>query len=247
VELIAAIDLQEGRVVRLLQGDFERSTTYGTDPVEMAVHWVREGASRLHLVDLDGAREGMPRHGDVIARVVASVPIPCEVAGGLRDEASVERALASGAARVALGSALLRDPALGERLVRRFGPGAIVAAIDVRGDTAVGDGWTSGATGSPVAAAVDALADAGVRLFAVTAIARDGSLDGPDLALLDAVAERVGPASVIASGGIRDARDIAVLAGRGFAGAILGRALYEGTLTLHDARAAVASAAPPRA
>jgi len=238
VELIPAIDLVGGRVVRLTQGDFERQTTYGDDPVAIAQRWAGEGATRLHIVDLDGARAGMPTQAAVIRRVMRAVAIPCQVAGGLRNEVAVREALAAGADRVVLGSALIRDPDLGARLVAAHGPRRIVAAVDVRDGLAVGSGWVSGAAGRLVAEVVEALAKAGMALFAVTAIARDGLQEGPDLELLDQVAAMVGADRVIASAGVGSANDVAELAAHGFAGAILGRALYEGTLSLGAAMAA---------
>lgn len=243
MELIPAIDLVGGLVVRLAQGDFARQTTYGDDPVAMAQRWADEGATRLHIVDLDGARNGSPQQADVIGRIVVAAGIPCQVAGGLRDEDAVSAALAAGADRAVLGSALIRDAELARRLVATNGAARIVAAIDVRDGLAVGSGWVPGAAGRPVAEVVEALSDAGIALFAVTAIARDGLQEGPDLELLELVAALVGAGQVIASAGVATAAHVADLASLGYAGAILGRALYEGALTLGEARDAARSAA----
>ena len=238
MELIPAIDLLGGQVVRLTQGDFGRTTVYDDDPVRVALRWAGEGARRLHVVDLDGAREGRSAQGMLIRRIVASVRIPCQVAGGLRDEIAAAAALAAGADRVVLGSALLRDPGLARRLVEAHGSDRIVAAIDVRDGLAVGSGWVPGAAGQPVNAAVLALRTAGIGLFAVTAIARDGLREGPDLELLARVAALVGADHVIASAGVSSVADVADLSRVVYAGAILGRALYEGTLSFRDARMA---------
>jgi phosphoribosylformimino-5-aminoimidazole carboxamide ribotide isomerase len=235
MELIPAIDLLGGRVVRLAQGDYERVTAYGDDPIATARRWVADGATRLHLVDLDGARAGRPVQAELITRIVAEAGVPCQVAGGLRDAAAVDAALATGADRAILGSALVRDPMLARTLVDRHGGGAIVAAVDVRDGRALGDGWVPGASGTPALVLVTALASHGVRWFAVTAIARDGLLEGPDLDLLDAVAATAPGSRIIASAGIADIADIMALTRHGFAGAILGRALYEGRLTLPEA------------
>ncbi len=240
MELIPAIDLVGGQVVRLAQGDFDRSTTYGDDPVRTAQRWAEEGATRLHIVDLDGAREGRPVQGRLIRTIVASMRIPCQVAGGLRDQTAAAAALAAGADRIVLGSALLRDPGLARRLVEAHGAERIVAAIDVRDGLAVGSGWVEGAAGRPVDEAVIVLRDAGLALFAVTAIARDGLREGPDLELLARVAALVGADRVIASAGVSSVADVAELARLGYAGAILGRALYEGTLSLEEALSAAA-------
>jgi phosphoribosylformimino-5-aminoimidazole carboxamide ribotide isomerase len=241
MELIPAIDLQRGEVVRLRQGAFDDATVYGGDPLAVAQRWVEQGATRLHLVDLDAARTGAESQAPLIRSIVEAAAVPCQVAGGLRDAERASAMVAAGADRVVLGTALLRDPALAARLVEEHGAASVVAALDVRGDQAVGEGWRSGAPGMSVLEATRALHEHGIRLFAVTAIARDGLLGGPDLDLLDSLAAEVGPDGVIASGGITTTRDVAALASRGFGGAILGRALYEGMLTLAEALEAAAS------
>jgi phosphoribosylformimino-5-aminoimidazole carboxamide ribotide isomerase len=241
VELIPAIDLLGGQVVRLAQGDYEQVTVYGTDPIAVARRWAAEGAARLHLVDLDGARLGRPIQADLIAEILVAAGIPCQVAGGLRDAEAVANMLTSGADRAVLGSALLRDPMLATTLVDRHGSDAIVAAIDVRDGQALGDGWVAGTPGSPAMTHVARLADAGIGWFAVTAIARDGLQAGPDLELLEQAATAARGAAIIASAGVATVEDIGQLARRGFAGAILGRALYEGTLSLPQALRAVAA------
>jgi phosphoribosylformimino-5-aminoimidazole carboxamide ribotide isomerase len=237
MELIPAIDLLGGRVVRLAQGDFDRVTTYSDDPVVQARRWVDQGATRLHLVDLDGARTGRPVQQDIVARIVAAAGVPCQVAGGLRDADAVATALATGADRAILGSALVREPALGRILVERHGTDAIVAAIDVRDGRALGDGWVPGAAGTPAKDLIATLAAHGVRWFAVTAIARDGLLEGPDLDLLARAQAAAPGAKVIASAGVSSLADISALHARRYAGAILGRALYEGAIVLSEALA----------
>lgn len=245
MQVIPAIDLVDGQVVRLAQGDFARQTAYGDDPVEMARRWVAEGAARLHVVDLDGARLGRPVQTALLRRVVEAAGVPCQVAGGLRDRGAVAAAFAYGTDRVVLSSALLQDPGLATRLVGRYGSARIVAAVDVREGMAVGSGWIPGAEGRPFEEVVVKLRDAGVELFAVTAISRDGLQDGPDLDLLAQVAALVGAGRLIASAGVSSAADVAELAARGYAGAILGRALYEGTISLAEALAAAAPRAQP--
>jgi phosphoribosylformimino-5-aminoimidazole carboxamide ribotide isomerase len=236
MELIPAIDLLGGRVVRLTQGRYDTVTSYGDDPVAAARRWVGEGATRLHLVDLDGARAGAPMQSELIGRIVAAAVVPCQVAGGLRSVEAVRRTLETGADRVVLGSALIRNVGLGCSLVREHGATRIVAAIDVRGDQALGDGWIGGPTDAPVTPLVERLVDEGIDLFAVTAIARDGMQEGPDFELLGRVAAGAGgPGHVIASGGVTTLEDVALLTRDGYAAAILGRALYEGTIALSDA------------
>jgi phosphoribosylformimino-5-aminoimidazole carboxamide ribotide isomerase len=238
--LIPAIDLLEGRVVRLREGDFDRRTFYDRSAEEYASRWAGERATRLHLVDLDGAVAGHPVQERVLRSVIDASPVPCGVAGGIRTAETVAQVLGWGADRVVMGTALLRDPGLAESLVDEFGADRIVAAIDVRDGVAVGSGWVSGASGTPFEEAMAALDGAGVTTFAVTSIARDGLEKGPDWELLDRAAAVVGAARVIASGGVTSVDDVAGLAGRGFGGAILGRALYEGTLSLSAAIAAAA-------
>jgi phosphoribosylformimino-5-aminoimidazole carboxamide ribotide isomerase len=248
VELIPAIDLLGGRAVRLAQGDFTRVTDYG-DPFAAAQRWVGEGATRLHLVDLDGARVGAPVQAELVRRLLESIPIPCQVAGGLRDRESVAMALAAGADRVVLGSALLAAPGLARDIVEAHGPERLVAALDVREGRVRGSGWL-GPAGALVEEVVAALDGMGVVIFAVTAIARDGLLGGPDLALLADVAALVPAGRIIASAGVATLDDIRSLDRSGYAGAILGRALYEGSLSLPEALRAAADdgdrAAPAR-
>jgi phosphoribosylformimino-5-aminoimidazole carboxamide ribotide isomerase len=238
MELIPAIDLLGGVVVRLAQGDYDRVTGYGDDPVAVALGWQRAGATRLHLVDLEAARDGTRGQAGIIERIVAAVDIPCQVAGGIRDAATAQAVLAAGVDRVVMGTALIRDPGLAAELVAAAGTPRIVAAVDVRGGRAVGDGWTAAAAEAPAMGLITRLRGAGLGLFAVTAIDRDGLLSGPDLALLaEAAAAAGGPARVIASAGISSLNDIRALAAAGYQGAILGRALYEGRIDLAEALA----------
>jgi phosphoribosylformimino-5-aminoimidazole carboxamide ribotide isomerase len=238
MELIPAIDLLGGRVVRLVQGAHDAVTSYDDDPVAVARHWEAEGASRLHLVDLDGAREGRPSQAGVIASVVEAVGIACQIAGGLRTEADVARALSTGAERVVLGSALIADPGLAIRVAEAHGHEALIAALDVLGGRALGDAWVAAARGTDAVDHARRLVDHGVVRFAVTAIAHDGMLIGPDLDLLAAIGDAVPGAAIIASGGVGRLEDIRALARRGFEAAILGRSLYEGTFELGEALAA---------
>jgi phosphoribosylformimino-5-aminoimidazole carboxamide ribotide isomerase len=233
-EVIPAIDLREGRVVRLAEGDFQRETAYSADPVGVARSLEAQGAGRLHVVDLDGAAAGRPMQSAVIEGITRSVGIPVQVAGGLRHAEAVARAFAAGADRVVLGSALLRDPTLAAVLASRYGA-RLVAAIDVRDETAVGDAWLPGAPGRPVRDAVQGLGAAGVTVFAVTAVARDGGMAGPDLGLLERVLGWADGACVIASAGIASVSDLRAVRALGCSGAIIGRALYEGRIELREA------------
>jgi len=232
-QLLPAIDLRGGLVVRLSEGDFTRETVYEADPEEVARRFAVAGARWIHIVDLDGAREGERRQTEVVTRIVAAAGpgVSCEVAGGLRDEAAVDAALSAGAARAVIGTAALRDPALVQRLVTRLGPERIAIALDVRNGMAVGQGWIPGQPGMPALDALTMLADRGARTFIVTAIERDGLLGGPNLDLLGRMVA-LGRGEVVASAGVASLEDIAAVGALGCAGAIVGRALYEGRVDL---------------
>ncbi len=239
-QLIPAIDLRGGGVVRLERGDFTRETSFSTDPARVARNFVAGGARWLHVVDLDGARTGTPAHVDVVREIVKAVgsTASVEVAGGLRSGDSVAGAVALGAARIVVGTRAIGEPEFAGDLVERHGQDRIAVALDVRDGLAVGQGWVSGAAGMPVERAVAGLLDVGVVWIEVTAIARDGMLTGPDLALLELAL--IDPrARVIASGGIATVDHLRAVRDIGCSGAIIGRALYDGTLSLEDALAAV--------
>lgn len=235
-EILPAIDLRGGRVVRLEQGDFDRETAFSDDPVAVATSFADAGARWLHVVDLDGARSGSPVHGTVVCEIVDAVGdrLAVEVAGGLRTPAAVEDVLQAGAVRVVVGTAALADPSFAAALVGAHGPDRVAVALDVRDDRAVGHGWQGRDEGIPVLDALDRLGDAGVTSFEVTAIARDGLLGGPDLDLYARLVAR-DRGSIIASAGVASVEDIAALRSIGCAGAIIGRALYDGRLSLRAA------------
>lgn len=239
-ELLPAIDLREGRVVRLRQGDFSRETTYADDAVRVARTLAAAGATWLHVVDLDGARVGEPRQLELVAAIVAEVQglARVELGGGLRSAEAVAGALGTGCARVAVGTAALRDPEFAVSIVTRYGASRIVASIDVRDGLAVGDGWRPGTKGIIAADAVAMLASAGVGTFEVTAIDRDGLLEGPDLALLRSLVA-LGRGRIIASGGVSSLTDVLAVQAAGCSGAIVGRAIYEGRVEIGDLMRAV--------
>jgi phosphoribosylformimino-5-aminoimidazole carboxamide ribotide isomerase len=240
-EILPAIDLRGGQVVRLRQGDFGQETAYSDDPVAVAFEFAAAGTRRLHVVDLDGARTGVPAHVATTQAIAAAVgkEVQVEVAGGLRTAANVRRALAAGAARVVLGTAALGDPAFAADAVRAYGVDRVAVAIDVRDGRASGEGWDANAPTTDALDAIRRLADEGVTTFEVTAIDRDGLLEGPDLRLLTA-AVQLATGRIIASAGIASLEDIAAVRAIGCAGAIVGRALYEGQFSLRDALSAAA-------
>ncbi len=242
-EVIPAIDLKGGRCVRLVQGRLDAETVYGDDPVAVARRWVAAGAPRLHVVDLDGAVAGRPIARDLvvaIARAAGSVPV--QVGGGIRRREELDAYLAAGVDRVVLGTAALED----RRLVAEAAvahPGRVWVGLDARDGRLAVRGWLETTAADPVEAA-RALAALAIGGFVVTDIGRDGTLAGPNLARLLDVARAV-PVPVVASGGVASAEDIRRLAaaeGGRLAGAVVGRALYAGTLDLAEALAAAAGA-----
>jgi phosphoribosylformimino-5-aminoimidazole carboxamide ribotide isomerase len=238
VEIIPAIDLRGGRVVRLVQGDPARETRYGEDPAAVAAEWERRGAPRLHLVDLDGALGGSPANREALGAVLRCVRIPAEVGGGLRSLDAVRAILDLGADVAVLGTAAIRDPAFLDAACAAF-PGRIALGLDARAGMLAVSGWAETTT----LRAADLARRAGdLPLHAIiyTDIQRDGMLEGPNLAELAAVAAAT-RIPVIASGGIssvEDLRALRTLAAAGVRGAIIGKALYDGRLTLEAALAA---------
>ena len=239
--ILPAIDLQGGRCVRLRQGRADEATIYSDDPVSMAMKWADEGAEWLHVVDLDGAFEGGPRHADVIAKIVAAIGIPVEVGGGLRTDDDVARLLDAGAERAIIGTRALADPEALERLVARFGGSHIAAGIDARDGLVQVKGWveTSSVKAVDLARRVE---KAGVGTIIYTDTATDGMLSGPNLAAQSEMC-RATKCGIIASGGVGSAAHVRALAGLGFGnlvGAIVGKALYDGRATLPALVAATA-------
>jgi len=240
MQILPAIDLRDGRCVRLRQGDYSQETVFSDDPVEMARRWVDDGAERLHLVDLDGARDGRPAHHDVVSRIVAAVGVPCQLGGGIRDEQAVREMLDDvGLDRVIVGTQALRQPDWFRDMAERF-PGRVALGLDARDSHVATDGWLNV---SAVSAIELARGYAGLPLAAViyTNIANDGMMAGIDEGTLgDLVALADLGLPVIASGGVTTIDDVHRLAETAqqhpnLIGAIIGRALYEGTLTVGEA------------
>lgn len=242
MELYPAIDLRDGKCVRLRQGDYSQETVYGGDPVAVAQEFEEDGAQWIHVVDLDAARTGRPENRDTVAEIAAGVGIPVQSGGGIRDEFSAEALLDLGIARIVIGTAALEQPRLVRRLAGRH-PGRVAVGLDARDGEAAVRGWTEG-SGVSVLEAIGWFANEGVAAFIVTDIARDGMLTGPDVSGLAAVLERTN-ADVIASGGVGSLDDLRGLAaleagGRRLAGAIVGKAIYEGVFSVSDALKAMA-------
>lgn len=235
-EVIPSIDVRGGRCVRLYQGDYARETVYDDDPLAVARRWAELGAPRLHVVDLDAARTGTPANEALIIAIARALAVPVQVGGGIRDQATARRYLDAGVARVVLGTAAVRDPALVERLVAAD-PGAVIVALDARDGVVRTQGWTEsgGVTATELAARMTA---AGVVRFLYTDIARDATLTEPNYAALRDLAAST-TAAVIASGGVARVDQLPRLAACGAEGAILGRALYTGDVDLREAMRAM--------
>ena len=232
--LLPAVDVANGKAVRLLKGQAGTETDYG-DPLDAARHWAEAGARWIHLVDLDAAF-GRGSNAELLARIVGEVGVKVELSGGIRDDASLTRVLEAGAARINLGTAALEDPEWTERVISDHGD-LIAVGLDVRGSTLAARGWTK--EGGNLWETLERLNAAGCSRYVVTDVTRDGTLTGPNLELLRAVAS-FSPAPVVASGGIARLEDIAALADlvpQGIDSAIIGKALYSGAFTLQQALA----------
>lgn len=231
--VIPAIDLQGGRAVQLAQGDFERSTVFGDDPPAVARRWEAAGAELVHVVDLDGAREGGPRQLSLVGQIVRAIGVPVQLGGGLRSADDVEAAFAEGVAQVVLGTAALEDAALLDASVERFGE-RIAVGIDARDGRVAIRGWRDLSDRDALGFA-QALATRGVRTIVYTDIVRDGMLGGPNVAATGRMVAAVPEVEVIASGGVSRPDDLLALAGTGARGAIVGTAIYTGAVDLAKA------------
>jgi phosphoribosyl isomerase A len=236
--LLPAVDVAGGRAVRLVRGAAGSETSYG-DPLEAALTWQADGARWIHLVDLDAAF-GRGSNADLLARVVSRLDAEVELSGGIRDDASLRAALATGAARVNIGTAALEDPRWCDRVIAEYGD-RVAIGLDVRGRTLSARGWTR--DGGDLFEVLERLDKAGAARYVVTDISKDGTMRGPNLRLLRAVCAAT-PAPVIASGGVStldDLRALSMLEGAGVEGVIAGKALYAGAFGVAEALAVLAS------
>ena len=236
MELWPAIDLRGGKCVRLKQGDYRQETIYGDHPAEMARRWVAEGATRLHLVDLDGARDGKGANRQAVAEIVKSVAVPCQLGGGIRDDATIRELLELGLSRLVIGTKALKEPDWFRATCRQY-PGKLALGIDARNGRVATDGWLETSDVSAIDMARQFAAEP-VAAIIYTDIAKDGMLQGPNLPAMEEM-QRAVSIPVIASGGVTTVDDVHRLAQSRLAGAILGRALYEGQLKLSEALLAV--------
>ncbi len=241
MHLFPAIDLRDGRCVRLHQGDYGQETVYGDDPVAQAVAFAEAGAGWIHVVDLDAARTGVPENRAVVAAIAEAVDVPVQTGGGVRDRAAAEALFDAGVERVVIGTAALTDPDFVRDLAREH---RVAVGLDAKAGEVATDGWLVG-SGRTVLDVARSFADAGVDAFVVTDISRDGTLEGPDLVGLRDVVEAT-PVDVIASGGVGTLDDLRALVaieaeGRRLAGAITGKAIYEGRFTVEEGVAVLGS------
>jgi phosphoribosylformimino-5-aminoimidazole carboxamide ribotide isomerase len=242
VILLPAVDIRDGKAVRLVQGDFARETVYNDDPLDAAEAWVEQGARSLHVVDLDGALKGEPANLEHLRRITQAVDVPVQYGGGLREARSVRAALAAGADRVVVGTAAYSDPDFLDEVISTWSSRVIVA-VDVRGGRVSVAGWTQETQGRP-ADVIERLQRHGVRRFAYTNVDRDGTLEGPDVEDI----KRIGAiirGRFIYSGGIGSLDHLRALAETrlvNLAGVIAGKSLYEGKFTIAEAHAVLEEA-----
>lgn len=242
--ILPAIDLRGGQCVRLQQGDYARETVFGADPAAQARRWVEQGAKYLHLVDLDGARDGRPINGAAVQAIVAAAGVPCQLGGGIRTEEHLTEVLSWGVTRVILGTRALKDRTWLEQVCRRY-PNQVVLGLDARNGRVATDGWLQESSVTALDLARE-VASWPLAAIVYTDISKDGMLAGPNFAATAEMAAAV-PIPVIASGGVTTAEDVYRLAELKVAGCIIGRALYEGRIDLPTVLATVTgSAARPQ-
>ena len=230
--IFPAIDLRDGQVVRLVEGDYDRMTVYGSDPLAVAKAYRAAGAEYLHVVDLDAAKDGEQKNLTVIQKLAAESGLRLEVGGGVRDEESAKRYLDAGVSRVILGSAAIENPQLMETLAKQY-PGKVAAGVDARNGFVAIHGWKT-VTDIVAYDFVESLPGRGIGTVIYTDISRDGKLQGPNIEAYQRLGQIKG-LDIVASGGVSSAADISALAKLNLYAAIIGKALYDGRITLIQA------------
>jgi len=230
--ILPAIDLRGGQCVRLRQGDYAQETVFGSDPAAVARDWVSQGARALHLVDLDGAREGRPVNISAIQAIVRAVDMPCQLGGGLRSKEQIEQVLSWGVDRVILGTRALKDAAWFEEIVRAF-PEKIILGLDARNGMVATNGWME-VDQTPALELARQYSKLPLAALVYTDISKDGMLEGTNTEVMAELASVI-KTPLIASGGVTSLEDVRKLARLGVAGCIIGRALYEGCINLRTA------------
>ena len=233
MEVIPAIDLKDGACVRLYQGDFDRETVFSRDPVDMALRWQSAGAIRIHVVDLDGSRTGTPTNLGTIENMAAAVSIPLQVGGGIRSRDTARRLLEAGVGRIVVGTAAVEDAEMAEGLCRDWGQDSLVVAVDARDGKVAIRGWLE-ETSVDAVDLVLKVSKLGPRRFLYTDISRDGTMTSPNFEGVASMVTETGQ-TILASGGVSSLADIRRLAGTGAEGAVVGSALYQGSLDLAEA------------
>ena len=233
MQVIPAIDLRGGRCVRLRQGDYDQETVFGEDPAAMAAHWESEGAGRIHLVDLDGAKAGRPVNVEAVTAILKEVRIPCQLGGGVRDEVTIASWLEAGLERVIVGTQALKDPSWFRKMAEKY-PGRLVLGLDAKDGRVATEGWLDVSQVEALTLA-ERYDDLPLAALVYTDIACDGMLAGPNLRATESFARRL-RTPVIASGGVGSLDDLELLAKTPVTACIVGRALYDHHFSLPEAR-----------
>jgi phosphoribosylformimino-5-aminoimidazole carboxamide ribotide isomerase len=233
IEIIPAIDLIEGKCVRLMYGDFDRKTVYSDDPLQVAKRFDSIGITRLHIVDLDGARSGSPVNLSTLERVVRGTNLKIDFGGGIKSETDLTSVFDCGAAIATIGSLAVKEPALFRSWIRKYGGDRFLLGADSKDGKIAIDGWQT-ITELEVLSLLSDYVDKGITHAFVTDIERDGAMTGPSSELYEEIISSIPDISLIASGGVSSVSDIYELDGIGCSGVIVGRAIYEGTITLED-------------
>jgi len=234
--ILPAIDIKGGKCVRLTQGDYDKETVYSDSPAAQAMTWEKQGAEFIHLVDLDGAKAGHPVNLEIILEICSKIKIPCELGGGIRTPDDVRKVLDCGVSRVILGTSICENPLSAEKFINEFGPEKIVAGIDAKNGKAAVRGWLEN-TGADAFELAAKLNKAGVSRIIYTDIATDGMLSGPNLEAMALICDKVKSCKIIASGGVSSEKDIVSLIElkkNNLEGAIVGKALYDGRVSLKN-------------
>jgi phosphoribosylformimino-5-aminoimidazole carboxamide ribotide isomerase len=234
--ILPAIDLRNGKCVRLQQGDYNQETIYSDSPAKQAEEWASNGAEYIHLVDLDGAKNGAPANLEAVKAITDAVSVPCELGGGIRTIEDAETLFNAGISRIILGTIACREPEIVDLMIKKFGAEKIVIGIDAKDGKAAVSGWLDD-TGIDAFKLAEDFAAKGIKRFIYTDISTDGMLTGPNLEAQAELCDRVPGCSVIASGGISEASDITKLAElnrQNLEGVIVGKALYDGRTTLKE-------------
>lgn len=233
MQLYPAIDLKDGKSVRLKQGEFKEITVYCEEPYKVARYFEENGASFIHLVDLDGALEGHSVNEETIKKIVSSVNIPCELGGGIRTMEDIERVLSYGINRVIIGTKAVKDPIFVEEAVKRFGADRIVVGVDAKNGMVAIEGWEKVSDKSALSMCLS-MKEMGVKNIVYTDISKDGMLMGPNVAMTQELTDKTGM-NIIASGGVSSMEDLRNLNAAGIKGAIIGKAIYENRVNIKEA------------